>query len=244
MATHKMKPIIMLATPVFAGVHRRVYHSHKALTYYCGREMTDYDFAIAGIDRRVAVATARNTIVRAALRIDADWILWMDDDQTVPEDACERLLARKKDIVCGLSFIRSQPYHAMLIDNSDGVRWVDDYPEGLIEADACPFGCALTHTKVFKKMMQPWFWDQPGRYSEDVYFARKAKAAGFKVWADTTVKTGHLGEPVLIDETFAKAYWATQKSREIVDEDACPIPRETRGKFETVTIKGSAEGDD
>ena len=241
MATHhKVKPLVMLACPVFMAVERETYASHQALVYYCGRHMTNYDFCIGYIPWRMSVVRARDYIVRAALANDVDWILWLDDDQAVPADACKRLLDHGKPIVSALSFVRSEPYHAMIVNrdkpSDNGDYWIDDYPEGLIECDVTPFGCALTSTKVFHKTPEPWFWDQYDKYTEDVYFAQKAKEAGFKVYVDTTIKTTHYGERIAVDEEFAKAHWAKCKNRKVPEQSICPIPRELRGEFHTVKV--------
>lgn len=231
---HKVKPLVMIATPIFAAMEREAYPSHQALTYYCGRNMPDYDFC-AATPQRTGFVRARNRVVDSALALDVDWILWLDDDQIVPRDACERLLAHGKDIVSALSFMRGEPYHSMIVkaDNStaEGHRWIHDYPEGLIECDGIPFGCVLTSIKVFKRVVAPWFWDTYGGYGEDIYFAQKAQHAGFKVYADTTVKTVHLGERTRIDEQFAKNYWASCGEKEVVADGGCPIPRELKGEF-------------
>lgn len=245
-AHHKVRPLIMLACPVFMAVERNTYHSHQELVFYCGRHMPEYDFCIGMIPERTSVAKARNEIVKAALASDVDWILWLDDDQEVPKDALPRLLAHKKDIVCGLSFVRTAPFHAMIMHGGNlqiGHMWMDDYPEGLVECAVSPFACALTNIKVFKRIVKPWFWDKPDGYSEDVYFAQKAREAGFKVYVDTTVKTTHMGERLRVDEDFAKRYWALVKERTVPvkdGQDKCPIPPEVYREFRSLSTAGVA----
>jgi GT2 family glycosyltransferase len=73
----------------------------------------------------------------------------------------------------------------------EGYIPVVDYPEGLIEVDVTGAGCLLIHRSVFEKLAYPWFLHPRVDYSEDVYFLRNAKKAGYKVYVDTTVKCLH-----------------------------------------------------
>ncbi len=60
------------------------------------------------------------------------------------------------------------------------------------------FGACLVKSEVFRKMEYPHFNYQSAlnhrdTISEDVYFCKKARDNGFKVWADTTIICDHKG---------------------------------------------------
>ncbi len=64
--------------------------------------------------------------------------------------------------------------------------------DDLIECDGVGCGCLLIHRSVFEKIKPPYFVMNQGKYGgEDFYFCRKAKRAGFKIYADPGVLCGH-----------------------------------------------------
>jgi hypothetical protein len=71
---------------------------------------------------------------------------------------------------------------------------------GLEEVESIGMGVMLISRKVFEKLSEPWFetpWrtDKRGYIGEDVFFCRKATAAGFKIYIDHDVskEIGHIG---------------------------------------------------
>jgi hypothetical protein len=63
-------------------------------------------------------------------------------------------------------------------------------------------GCLLIHRHVFEMLQFPWFkWeldiDNINGKSEDFYFCEKARDAGFKIWADTSLQCGHVITAIL-----------------------------------------------
>ena len=106
--------------------------------------------------------------------------------------------------------------------------WViADYPKDTyMEVDAVGFGCMLIDTEVFRKLPQPWFrwedtpdiedfqseeskrfadpyarWDHRS-IGEDLYFCKRARAAGYRIILDTGTLVGHIGESVVTSAFF------------------------------------------
>lgn len=67
--------------------------------------------------------------------------------------------------------------------------------EDLLEIDGCGMHFICIKREVFRAIRMPWFrCPNPGA-GEDFYFCSKVKEAGFPIYADLTVHTGHLLGP-------------------------------------------------
>lgn len=138
------------------------------------------------------------------------------------------------DIVGGLCFQRGDPYqptlykeatHAQLGPeaNWSGYTFMERWPENAaVEVDATGMAFVLIHKRVFERILQhqvgsgfpdfeerktqvpaPFFrWE--GGFGEDFLFCREAKEAGCKVFVDTSVKVGHVGDQMITEETFLR----------------------------------------
>jgi hypothetical protein len=81
----------------------------------------------------------------------------------------------------------------------NGERAEGNIPTELFECQSVGFGCTLIDLKIFEFIPMPWFIlgyeeDNISPMTEDVYFCTKARDAGFTVWCDPTIKTGHIGD--------------------------------------------------
>jgi len=158
---------------------------------------------------------ARNEMVRRMLESDFSHILMLDADHKHPPDIVERLTARVAQdptrlFVSGLSFRRGPPYDptAWMIGKDGQVRHMvaGKVPEGLVEADIVGGSAMLIHRSVFEEHIEwPWFelkYAGGGYPGEDVNFCAKCRAAGIKIYADTTVQSPHLDKRWVDMKTF------------------------------------------
>lgn len=149
---------------------------------------------------------ARNEGVKAMLNGGFQWLFFIDDDVCVPADAFEKLSRHGLDIVSGVYYRRSPPigHPVMLKETPQGATFIDKYTVGdMVEADLVGAGCLLIHRRVLENLAQPlgnrWFqWmmeTAPAgeKCSEDFFFCRMARRAGFRVVVDTSVQCEHLG---------------------------------------------------
>lgn len=144
--------------------------------------------------------SGRNHLAQLVVDNNIPWILYIDDDVIPPPDVFFQLARHKKEIVSGLYFRRHNPPVPVMQKDR---RWVTQWnpPNSIIEVDWCGAGCLLVSRSVFLKVPKPWFeWrcdreDFPPeqRLSEDFVFCEKARASGFKVLVDTSVKCLHVG---------------------------------------------------
>lgn len=174
---------------------------------------------ITGTTGRLLVTYARETMAQEALKLNCEWMLFIDDDMIVPTGMFTELMkhADEADIIAPLCFQRVAPYKPVIykailektVDGGIFIKEIDnvlDYPinsKGYF--DAVGFGVVLIKTEIFKKMQAPWFFSNT-MLGEDIYFCMRAKDMGYKILVDTRIKVGHLALPRAITELdFLKA---------------------------------------
>jgi hypothetical protein len=115
-----------------------------------------------------------------------------------------RLLAHDVDIVatnCARRRMPTGPTAQVYKENGDReLVWSMPESTGLQEVGSVGMGVMLIKAGVFKALSEPWYetpWrsDKRGYIGEDVFFCKKAREAGFKIWIDHDVskEIGHIG---------------------------------------------------
>lgn len=143
----------------------------------------------------------RNQIVRDARAASCSHLLFMDTDQVYHPETIPRLLAHNLPVVGALVYRRYPPFDPLMyrgkINEYQTIR--DWEPDSLVEVDATGTGCILYQMSVFDALPDPWFHfrqtikDGTERtVGEDIGFCSDLKAAGFKIFVDTSVPAGHL----------------------------------------------------
>lgn len=174
------------------------------------------------IPERQLLHGAMNQVGRAVLENDHVGVIVMDDDCFPPYDAITKLLAHAdagESIVAGVGVMRNYPHTTTvgrylpegytLLKRADGhmewkgFTWYDDLkllPVGLAEVDFCGMPIMWIGREVFERAEQPWFGTNVdgADVTHDVFFARRAKQAGFKIKVDTTVQCDHLMKPRVV----------------------------------------------
>jgi hypothetical protein len=171
----------------------------------------EFNFSLVVIGR-VFPALARERMAEHMVESgNYDYLLMWDDDMILPMDMFQRLYWRNVDIIAPLAFTRIEPFKPVIYNLTEG--WdstekksyymnfaVLNYPKNtLVECDAVGFGAVLIKTSVFQKIKKPWFMSTTGS-GEDIYFCHQARKAGVRVFMDTSVKLGHLGERIVVTE--------------------------------------------
>lgn len=151
---------------------------------------------------------SRNRLAEYAVRIDADYILWLDSDMTFPPDVLERMMKvmdenKDIDILTGLYFRRSTPFTPVAFDvletDEKGelvFENMDDVPDGIREVAGCGFGCVLMKTDclfdIAGKEGPVWF-SPLANVGEDCAFCMRARKYGYKIYIDPSIEFGHMG---------------------------------------------------
>ncbi len=151
-----------------------------------------HDYEIIVSERGYNTSENRNWIASQAVKTGCSHLFFVDDDMTIPSDTLDRLLESDKDIVGAV-------YNTKYEIQSPVVEYLtDERPTELFKCGAIGTGCLLIKTDVFKKVPQIWFnyvWNDNGsvKMSHDWYFCHKAREYGYDIWADGSLKIGHLG---------------------------------------------------
>jgi GT2 family glycosyltransferase len=125
----------------------------------------------------------------------------LDNDMIYPSNTLMTMLGDKVDVVAGWACQRARPfYHNFLTPCDQGlyeVRKVLPTPPGLHEVGAVGACGMLIKREVLEAIEPPWFAfdtdEETGKpIGEDVYFCRKARKAGFKIYCRTDLRFGHM----------------------------------------------------
>lgn len=203
---HRNDQTVCIAYPYATQMSSRFAHSKdRVLLRDAGhrRRIRKFGFNSSGAN----VATPRNEIVREFVASDIDYLWFIDTDMVFEDDVLERLIERahpvERPIVGALCFslqngMKARPtIYRVRGDRQVGVEY--DYPvDKLYEVDATGTGCLLIHRSVFEKMddnsAYPWFRESSlgnTPIGEDITFCIRARALGFPIYVDTSIKVGH-----------------------------------------------------
>ena len=178
-------------------------------TYFLQARMgQQFPLVSSAVDKVVLnkpIAEARNEIVQFALDQGANYIYWLDDDVVAPPDAFLKMFMSGKDIVNGVYWSKSNPPMPLLFRNHLEGPYLDWHVGDFIEIDAAGNGLTLVKTDVYRKISEtvggPWYSTEYTSFknatqsaannTEDLYFYWKARKAGFKIWADTSIQALH-----------------------------------------------------
>lgn len=166
---------------------------------------------------RQRVDKARNKACEAMLKMGADYLLFIDDDNPIPQKAVLHFLEDNKDIVVG-AYKRRGEDQALLVflshEEKEGpwkgiklYKNIEKLKRHLFKVDAGATGCMMIKRKVVERMMEE-YEGRPFEFiiqrpkdkkinsiekAEDITFCERAKEQGFQVWCDPRVTPAHLG---------------------------------------------------
>jgi hypothetical protein len=162
---------------------------------------------------------ARNKGAIELLKTDFTHLLMLDIDHVHPSDVVQRLSRwvaldpKKFQVVGGLNFRRSEPHDpcAYIMDddqNAFAIEW--DEKSQLVEVDRMGTGSIMIAREVFEQIEPPWFFNNYDKVfedkwpGEDIGFSDKVKAAGIKMWCDTTCTSPHITNALVDASSWAK----------------------------------------
>ena len=166
------------------------------------------------------IDTLRNDIVEKALKLEATKLIMMDADMVYHPRTIPALLNHRLPVVGALCFRRYPPFDSIMLRIVDKNRYepVLEWEDGaLVEVDATGAGCIMYDMEVFKRLPYPWFRfqkqaDTGATIGEDIGFCQDLKAAGYRIFVDTSIPSGHL-TTMIVNESTNKLYQAMKTAQ-------------------------------
>ena len=205
-------PKILIATPMVNTVSAHFYASMMSLL---GNGNTRSAIEIGSL-----VYMARNKLALRAIQDGFDYIVWLDSDMTFPPDTVKRLVENTqydRDFVSGLYFRRRFPTEPVIYKEiiweqkengeteHDAIPYTD-YPRNqTFEIGGAGFGCCITKVSMIQEIAEHFKlapFDPLPFLGEDYSFCWKAKQLGYKLWCDSRIKPGHVGEFIFNEEVW------------------------------------------
>ena len=132
----------------------------------------------------------RETLVDNAIKANADYILFLDDDMAFHHDAFWSALGRRQPVVVTNYPQRQFPIKFTCLEK-DGVTQIQttEKSTGIQSIGFAGFGFALIHTSVFTDLPKPWFLPKYSHTqnlytTEDYPFYEKVHQSGHSVFLD------------------------------------------------------------
>lgn len=187
---------LLIAIPCMDFMHVEFVKSLNALVVRLKNDGIDFD---VHFEAGTLVYMARDRIVCKAINEKYTDVLWLDSDMVFTDSLLEDLQFCGKNFVTGIAHSRRRPFGSCLFKNIDLKHLErykgDDYPKEPFEIQGCGLACALTSVKLltsvqikFKTCFTPIIG-----YGEDIAFCKRALEQGFHIWADPSVRVGHIG---------------------------------------------------
>ena len=146
------------------------------------------------------VHQSRENIAMEFLKSDCTHLLFIDSDMVFPEDGADILFKRDRDIIGADYNMRMLPLTSTVkIYDENGKDVSKGYPDGTFECFAVATGFMMIKREVFEKLPHPWFnheHDNKGNMitGSDMYFCKKAREEGYKIFCDPSIKVLHIGD--------------------------------------------------
>ena len=153
---------------------------------------------------------ARDKIAKKAINEDFSHVLWLDADMIFGPELLEDLSFSGKSFISGVAAARRPPHMICLFKdlNLNSLKHfeLEDMDGEPFEIAGCGFACVLIETAIlrdvcvsFKTCFLPM-----ADYGEDLAFCLRAKEMGYHIWADPTVRLGHIGHNAVWPEDHGR----------------------------------------
>lgn len=193
---------LLIAIPTNDYMHYQFCECLTKLVRRLDEDKIDYDIAFQGA---TLVYVGRDKLAQKAMDECYTHVLWLDSDMIFNDSLLDDLMFSGKPFVTGIAHARRAPHVSCIfreiwpkVDRWDG----HDYPVTPFRIGGCGFACVLIETdiirNVYNKNGSAFF---PMReLGEDLAFCKRAIDMGYEIWAEPTVKLGHIGHITIYPE--------------------------------------------
>ena len=198
---------LLIAIPTNDYMHYQFVECLTKLVKRLDEDDIDYDIAYQGA---TLVYVGRDKLANKAMNECYTHMLWLDSDMIFTEDLLDDLMYSGKPFVTGIAHSRRAPHVSCIfkeiwpkVDRWEGC----EYPIQAFRIGGCGFACVLIETEivrnVYNKNGTAFF---PMReLGEDLAFCKRATDMGYEIWAEPSVKLGHIGHITIYPE-YEKLY--------------------------------------
>lgn len=187
---------LLIAIPTMDTVPVPFLQSMIGLTKRLDQDGVCYEVAI---ESGTLIYMARDRLASKAVNGGYTHVLWLDSDMVFSDAIVEDLQFCGKAIVSGIAHGRRSPFMSCLfksLDLSALERWeLKDYPTSTFEIAGCGMACVLMETKILKEVFLKFntCFMPLLSYGEDLSFCKRAVSLGYHIYAEPTVRLGHVG---------------------------------------------------
>ena len=193
---------LLLAIPTLDYMHFAFVESLLKLVTYLKDDGVDFD-----IDLRsgTLVYHARENICKKAMQEGFTHVLWIDADMVFEETVVDDLLFCGKPYVSGIFHARRAPHTSCLFKSIDPIERfsMDTYPSEPFEIAASGMGLVLMETSVIQTVFNRYStcFLPTAALGEDIAFCDRVAKCGIKMYADPSVRVGHIGHITIWPES-------------------------------------------
>jgi len=191
---------LLIAIPSHDYMHMDFVNSLLGLCKKLHEDGVEYDVRIHG---GTLVYHGRDALATAAIDGNYTDVLWLDADMVFPPTIVEDMQFCSKPMVSGIAHGRRPPHLSCLFKKIyPAVERFEEYPASTFRVAGCGFGCVLMKTEILRAVK-----DRHGtcffptrELGEDLAFCQRATEGGWEIWAEPTVRLGHIGHIAIYPE--------------------------------------------
>lgn len=204
---------VLIGVPINRPIEFRVFESFVRMANLNSKIKLQFCFT-----QNSLVYDAREHIADLFMKSECDALMFIDSDMTFHPQSIEYLARHDLPFVTAKAFKRVYPFqpcfYTTLRIEQDGQPYMEspiEYGEGLLPIEGAGMACAMIKREAFEAIEKPYFFPKP-HIGEDLSFCLKLKNAGVKMYCDTTLQFGHLGNFEIM-EADCKRVWEENKNK-------------------------------
>lgn len=192
---------LLIALPTTDYMHYQFVECLTKLIKRLDADEIDYEIGFQG---STLVYVGRDRLARKAFTENFTHMLWLDTDMIFTENLLDDLMFSGKPFVTGIAHGRRAPHASCLFTEifPGCNRWEGEYPSQPFKIAGCGMACVLIEVSIIKDV-----WEHHGtcffperELGEDLAFCKRAANLKHEIWAEPTVRLGHIGHITIYPE--------------------------------------------